>query len=708
MLYRYAFYSIFTLVCTIYEMQAQPSIVWEQTYPGGIYIEEAHTIQPTADGGFLLAIANGGYEIVKIDANANKEWSQVYNGAPWVIEEAADGNFFLGGSAITKIDPSGNVIWEIPYGARAIEATPDGGFVVGGDSETDKSDSNPDCQGNCALDYWVAKFDAGGNIVWEKIFGGSAEDDLVDVTATTDGGFLVGGTSWSDAGFDKSEDSRGDDTYEWDFWVLKIDGDGNKIWDKTYGGIAFDGLQVIQPTDDGNFLLAGYSWSPIGFEKSQDIREDPDYWLIKIDPDGNKLWDKTYGGNYIDELFGLQPTSDGGYLLGGWSESNAGFEKSENAKGYWIIKVDQFGNKLWDKVYSPGGELYALQATNDGGFLLGGEGNGGYHLIKITEPTASVAQPRDVIATEKDDCSRVIFSWTSIPGAKRYNYRIQPVGQNLWRNTNTLSGKDIVYEQGGRTYVDLQYPLASQTEYYFEVQTVLPGNARSVRTQMSFITNGSTQTPTNLMEEAISSETAELSWLPDDCSQYYSYRLRAVGTNKWRFSSTKKVDAGHEVLSPEKVRVLDLTPNTTYEWKVQTVYTHKQKSKWSQLATFSTASEDLAHAAFSEQRISNIDKKPNVNAAPDPPLHPTFSYNLYPNPVQTQLFVAVKSPVSEEVNIAIYDIVGRLLYQQRAHLTTGYNEVEISLADLNANATQLLLRLQSPSYGIRQQRLLRY
>lgn len=117
-----------------------------------------------------------------------------------------------------------------------------------------------------------------------------------------------------------------------------------KLWDKTYGGLDRDNLTAIAPTDDGGFLIGGYSESDADFDKSEDTRNPAfsDYWIVRLDAQGVKLWDKTYGGNGEDVLKSIVATADGGFLLGGSSWSDASFEKSEVARGYedyWALKL---------------------------------------------------------------------------------------------------------------------------------------------------------------------------------------------------------------------------------------------------------------------------------------------------------------------------------------------------------------------------------
>jgi hypothetical protein len=148
---------------------------------------------------------------------------------------------------------------------------------------------------------------------WDKTYGGSLRDIGRLLVAAPDGGFLLGGTSQSDISGEKSVASRG----EFDYWIMKIDREGNKLWDKAYGGNGDDEIKTMITTPDGGFLLGGTSTSDSSGEKSENSRGEYDYWIVKIDREGNKLWDKTYGGNNYDGLGSIIATPDGGFLLAG-------------------------------------------------------------------------------------------------------------------------------------------------------------------------------------------------------------------------------------------------------------------------------------------------------------------------------------------------------------------------------------------------------
>ncbi|NJN28276.1 MAG: T9SS type A sorting domain-containing protein [Cyclobacteriaceae bacterium] len=346
-------------ICTFATVSDEiPYIQWDQTI-GGSYDDTFSNIIQTSDGGYILGgysysnksgdmseNSKGGYDywLVKLLPNGVKEWDKT-----------------IGGSSSDYL-----------YG---LQQTTDGGYILGGYSNSDISgDKSQNSRGG--WDYWVVKLSPSGMKEWDKTFGGSSNDYLNWLQQTTDGGYILGGRSNSSQSGNKSENSKGGD----DYWVVKLSPSGMKEWDKTIGGSRAERINELQQTADGGYILGGYSESNISGDKSENSKGYYDYWVVKLTPSGVKEWDKTIGGNYLDYLEGIKQTTDGGYILGGYSYSNKSGDKSENSKGgydYWVVKLLPNGAKEWDKTI--GGSsydvLYELQQTTDGGYILGGSSN---------------------------------------------------------------------------------------------------------------------------------------------------------------------------------------------------------------------------------------------------------------------------------------------------------------------------------------------
>ena len=284
-----------------------------------------------------------------------------------------------------------DILWEKSYGGKHADylfdviPTPDYGFILVGSSLSKKTgNKTEDNLGD--LDYWVWKMDEKGELDWQKSFGGSGQDMLRSVLLTNDGGFLLAGSSQSEEGLDKKGKSRGDS----DFWIIKLNAKGGEEWQKTIGGSGQDELNGILRTRDGGFILAGSSSSEKSGEKTSENFGGFDYWVLKIDTKGEIVWQNSFGGIYNDELRSIALTQDGGYILGGSSNSPAspspskGGEsygnKTESCLGqadYWIVKLDDKGKEQWQKVIGGTGDdqLYVIHQTSTGNYILGGNSN---------------------------------------------------------------------------------------------------------------------------------------------------------------------------------------------------------------------------------------------------------------------------------------------------------------------------------------------
>lgn len=272
-----------------------------------------------------------------------------------------------------------NKLWDYGYGGydddgcKAFIATADGGFVMAGYTRSGIG-GNISQSSRGATDYWMIKVDANGLKQWDKRFGGSGPDVGTEIAQTPDGGYLIAGHSGSPvAGGDKSENGKGN----WDYWVVKTDGNGNKLWDKCYGGPGADYLWAMTLTKDGGALLGGYSDSGIGGDKSEPNRGIfEDYWVVKIDSVGNKQWDKTFGGSIQDFCEDVIQTADGGYLLGGIARSDSSGDKSEDNWGT--------GSDVWVvKLDSAGNKLWdkSLGTNTDNGFSMCFENSKGNYMV---------------------------------------------------------------------------------------------------------------------------------------------------------------------------------------------------------------------------------------------------------------------------------------------------------------------------------------
>jgi len=340
---------------------------WFKHY-GGANGECGWSIQQTTDGGYIVAgetssftNGNGDFAIYKLDSSGNKVWFKHYGGTAedvaYSIQQTSDGGYIVAGYtysysyggadfAIYRLNSSGNKVWFKHYGGtnddkgRSIQQTSDGGYILAGytNSYTYGGD-----------DFAIYKLDSSGNKVWFKHYGGMQKDQGLSIQQTSDGGYIVAARS---------------ESYSYgnaDFGIYKLDSNGDKAWFKHYGGANNDYGLSIQQTSDGGYIVAGWTES-YSYGAS-------DFAIYKLNSSGNKAWFKHYGGAPNDSGWSIRQTTDGGYIVVGntysFTYGNADFA---------IYRLDSSGNKVWFKHYgdtaNDGG--LSIQQTTDGGYIVVG------------------------------------------------------------------------------------------------------------------------------------------------------------------------------------------------------------------------------------------------------------------------------------------------------------------------------------------------
>ncbi|HYV94895.1 MAG TPA: T9SS type A sorting domain-containing protein [Chitinophagales bacterium] len=451
----FLFLIVFTATSSIHA-QVVPSIEWAKCL-GGNSDDFGYSVQQTIDGGFIVAgssmsnngdvSGNHGYHdvwIVKLDSAGNIIWQKSFGGSAgdfaYSIQQTLEGGFIIAGWSnsidgdvtgnhgnddywIVKLDMSGALVWQKSLGgsgndqAQSVQQTTDSGFIVAGFSFS----NDGDVSGNHGYgDYWIVKLDTEGNLEWQKCLGGSANDQAHSISTTTDGGFVVAGYSFSND-FDVSGNHGGSD-----YWIVKLSSIGNLEWQKSLGGSDNEQGYSIQQATDGSFIVAGHSFSNDGNVSGN--HGSCDYWIVKIDMDGNIVWQKSLGGTSDDRAYSIQLTSDGGFIIAGSPVSNNGDVSGNHGfLDYWLIRLDTNGNLIWQKCLggSRGDLTFAVQQTSDNGFIVAGNSisNDGdvtgwhegyyvmyygadtifysdYWIVKLSSdiPTAFISPPNDSIS----------------------------------------------------------------------------------------------------------------------------------------------------------------------------------------------------------------------------------------------------------------------------------------------------------------------
>lgn len=306
------------------KFSADDVLLWSKTF-GGSEDDRGADIIATNDGGFALF-----------------GFSKSTNGN--LTENAGNQDFW-----IIKTSSTGDISWQKTFGFSGADVgtsliqTTDSGFLITGvlDVTASGGQGNKTAQKHAGGDVWAIKLDASGNKEWQNYFGGTNTDTPFGIQETDDNSFIIIASS------DSNDFNITNNKGQYDFWILKIASDGALIWQKNFGGSEIEEPRGICKTNDGNFLIVGDTRS-----SDQDVSKNngaADIWLIKISPEGELLWEKTVGGTSFDAARAIFKSKNYGYFIAGNSRSsNNGFE-NKGQNDTWILKIDEFGNLVWQK-----------------------------------------------------------------------------------------------------------------------------------------------------------------------------------------------------------------------------------------------------------------------------------------------------------------------------------------------------------------------
>jgi len=287
---------------------------WERTY-GGAGTDEGYSVQQTTDGGYIVAglydkYGNPQVYLIKANASGDTLWTRTYGvpngGVGYSVQETQDGGYIVAGYTwsfgnnyqvyLVKTNASGDTLWTRNYGGSSgdrgysVQQTQDGGYIVAGYTDSFGE----------SLQVYLIKTNAQGDTLWTRTYGGTGDDGGRSVQQTSDGGYIIAGYTYSFGN-------------NYQVYLIKTNASGDTLWTRAYGGTSIDESNSVQQTSDGGYIIAGWTNSfGAGLY---------DVYLIKTNTSGDTLWTKTYGGTNRDYGRSVQQTQDGGYIVAGYTHS---------------------------------------------------------------------------------------------------------------------------------------------------------------------------------------------------------------------------------------------------------------------------------------------------------------------------------------------------------------------------------------------------
>ncbi|WP_342083992.1 T9SS type A sorting domain-containing protein [Dyadobacter sp. OTU695] len=444
------FYVLIFLVPLFAHAQA-PNVLWKKTL-GGTADEFGRAVIRTLDGGSLVvggANSNNGdvtgvhglsdFWVVKLDANGNVGWQKAYGGTGYESASGAlattDGGFYIFGSTmsndgdltanhgssdawILRINSSGAIIWQKTYGGSGSDgvttgwALADGNLVLSGST----SSNDGDVSGNHGdADFWFLIIDEFGALIMQKCYGGTSMDLSAGMTFSPDGNVIITGTAYSTDG-----DVTGNPS-PWfaGSWTIKINLVGILLWERFEKPEFWAQGAISVASTKAGVVIAGY--------KSNSVYPDgADLWLVRYDEDGNKLWDKRYGGFAADDAYCIVPMIDGGLIVVGetWETGLDGV--SRGWSNFWVLKIGLPGNIIWQKIMggTAGEEAWGAAVNPDGSIVVVGDaasndgdvsGNHGLDDIWVVKLDVDPAFPVSLIrfSAQTRDHNSVELKWVT-------------------------------------------------------------------------------------------------------------------------------------------------------------------------------------------------------------------------------------------------------------------------------------------------------
>jgi hypothetical protein len=331
------------------------------------------------DAAGTIAEQQGDFWVVKLDGYGNKRWDRSFGGLGGdfleSIGQTGDGGFVFGGTAFN------GYIWSIDESFN---------LLVGSE------------------DFLVVRTDDTGRTLWQQYLGGSDRESFTGLSVVNNNGVMIAGNSVSPPSNSKTDSLFGG----YDVWTAFLDSAGNKVWDRSFGGTSTDQINLARRTADGGMILCGVTSSDISGNKTSPTYGWNDVWLVRLNANGDKLWDQTLGGSFIDTAVEIFEMPEGGFMVGcgSWSpvsgnRTNPPLDPSPiNGGDFWIVRVDAAGRILWDYSFGTGYAdlVLGFQPAPDAGAIMSG--------VSLLDPFANTSSPQEFRLIRIDSEGREL--WT--------------------------------------------------------------------------------------------------------------------------------------------------------------------------------------------------------------------------------------------------------------------------------------------------------
>lgn len=499
-----------------------PAIAWQKAL-GGTSNDVAYSVEKTSDGGFIVAgsteskdgdlpsdDAKKGVDmwVIKLKSDGALDWKTVLGGTgneeARSVQQTIDGGYIVAGYTtsndgdikgtnnstdgsadfwVVKLESTGAFGWQRCLGgsaedrAKSIRQNTDGSYIVAGSTASnDGNVSGNHTSDGFTTDYWVVKIDNGGNLLWQKTFGGTADDEANCVIPTSDNGYFVVGNASSTDG-DAVGNHGGTDAL-----VLRLDKDGVALagWKKLYGGSGNDRANFVRPLSDGSYIVAGDAASTNGdlLGAGYEGGSGGDCWIFKLTSTGTiGNLNKLYGGTSNETAYGIEATTKGYIVAAYTNSSNGDVVGSTTGGAMWALKLLADGAIEWQKPMGGSSQEqgYSVQAAADGGYLIVGESNS-------STVTGAVNRVKDawlVKLASDGDSPALPLTLLSFKAAKQNNKV-----QLTWLTANEQNTSYFVVERSndGQLFTALKQVSAignSTSEYTYTTTDEIPLSGKS-------------------------------------------------------------------------------------------------------------------------------------------------------------------------------------------------------------------------------------